>query len=115
MRFSRARCGCTVTSFVRPAAPPPLSLGISLDAEGQGTAYALLARAAGERGDSALFDHAVDIYRDLLDHDSARGILFNPFTFREIHLRGLLATHRPAEAVRLLRIEHPGDQPVAPQ
>ncbi|MDQ3152984.1 MAG: helix-turn-helix domain-containing protein [Actinomycetota bacterium] len=88
---------------------------ISLDSEGQGTAYALLARAAGERGDSALFDHAVDIYRDLLDHDSGRGMLFNPFTFREIHLRGLLSTHRPAEAVRLLRIEHPGDQPVAPQ
>lgn len=88
---------------------------ISLDSEGRGTAYALLARAAGEHGDAALFDHAVDVYRNLLDHDSGRGMLFNPFTFREIHLRGLLSTHRPAEAVRLLRTEHPGAQPVAPQ
>ncbi len=88
---------------------------ISLDSEGRGTAYALLARAAGEHGDAALFDHAVETYRDLLDHDSGRGMLFNPFTFREIHLRGLLSTHRPAEAVRLLHTEHSRTQPVAPQ
>lgn len=88
---------------------------ISLDAESRGTAYALLARAAGERGDSAAFDHAIGVYRDLLDHNSGRGMLFNPFTFREIHLRGLLATYRPAEAVRLLHVEHAGAQPVAPQ
>jgi transcriptional regulator with XRE-family HTH domain len=88
---------------------------VSLEPEGRGTSYALLARAAGEQGDPALFDHAVTAYRDLLDHAGGRGMLFNPFTFREIHLRGLLATHRPAEAVRAMHAGHAGARPVAPQ
>jgi transcriptional regulator with XRE-family HTH domain len=73
---------------------------ISTDRQGQGTALALLARAAGEHGDAALFDHAITRYRALLDTDSGRGMLFNPFTFREIHLRGLVHTGRAGLAVR---------------
>lgn len=88
---------------------------ISANPEGRGSALALLARAAGERGDAAQFDEALRAYRTLLDCHDERSMLFNPFTFREIHLRGLLSTHRPTEAVRQLEGDHGGARPVAPQ
>jgi tetratricopeptide (TPR) repeat protein len=87
---------------------------ISANSEDRGSALALLARAAGERGDAAQFDQALRAYRTLLDRHDERGTLFNPFTFREIHLRGLLSTHRPAEAVRRLDSDHGGARPVSP-
>jgi hypothetical protein len=42
-------------------------------------------------------------------------MLFNPFTFREIHLRGLVSTGRPAEAVQIMRTGHADATPAAPQ
>lgn len=100
-----------------PAAIKRLSRAVDLsaDVEGQGTALAFLARAVGEHGDRATFDSAIDRYRDLLDHGNARGMLFNPFTFREVHLRGLLSTGRAAEAARIMETSHPNAMPIAPQ
>lgn len=88
---------------------------ISTDHLGQGTAFALLARAAGEHGDAALFDTAIDHYRALLDAAGGSGMLFNPFTFREIHLRGLVATGRAEHAIRVMRGDDFDAVAVAPQ
>lgn len=91
------------------------AVDLSTDVEGRGTALALLARASGERGDRDMFDSAIDRYRDLLDHEQARGMLFNPFTFREIQLRGLVSTGRATEAVHIMQTSHVDATPVAPQ
>jgi hypothetical protein len=91
------------------------AIEVSTDREGRGAAYALLARAAGERRDPHLFDHAINGYRDLLDSGSARGMLFNPFTFREIQLRGLISTGRPSIAARIMETGQPDALPAAPQ
>ena len=80
----------------------------------RGAALALLARAAGEHRNAALFDESVDRYRRLLDASDDRSILFNPFTFREIQLRGLLGTGRAAAACRLIRTRHSGAEPPTP-
>lgn len=88
---------------------------LSDTAEDRGTALALLARAAGEQSNAELFDQALAGYRDLLDARPGRSMLFNPFTFREIELRGLVSTGRPADAVRLIRTGLPDAAPVAPQ
>jgi hypothetical protein len=91
------------------------AVALSRDHEGQGSAYALLARTAGEQRDRALFDHAIGGYRRLLDSGGCQGLLFNAFTFREIQLRGLASTGRAAEALRLLRTGQPSCAPAAPQ
>ncbi|KOV78519.1 XRE family transcriptional regulator [Nocardia sp. NRRL S-836] len=91
------------------------AVAVSEDREGQGAALALLARAAGEHGDPDLFDLAINGYRERLDNGGGRGMLFNPFTFREIQLRGLIATGRAADAVQLMRMDVPDAAPVAPQ
>lgn len=91
------------------------AIEVSTDREGRGAAYALLARVAGERGDPHLFDRAINGYRDLLDSGSARGMLFNPFTFREIQLRGLISTGRPSIAARIMETGQPDAMPAAPQ
>jgi transcriptional regulator with XRE-family HTH domain len=83
--------------------------------EDRGTALALLARAAGEQGNPDLFDQALLAYRMLLEVDAGRSMLFNPFTFREIELRGLVNTGRTADAVRIIRVGLPDAAPVAPQ
>jgi transcriptional regulator with XRE-family HTH domain len=61
---------------------------LSTNHEGRGVAYALLARAAGEMGNQALFDEAINGFRESLDGDGGYGMLFNPFTLREVQLRG---------------------------
>jgi transcriptional regulator with XRE-family HTH domain len=83
--------------------------------EAKGTALALLARAAGEQGNPDLFDQALDGYRSLLDTGRARSMLFNPFSFREIELRGLVSTGRAPQAVRIIQTGIPDAMPVAPQ
>jgi tetratricopeptide (TPR) repeat protein len=100
-----------------PAAIKRLSraMDLSTSREGQGTALAFLARAAGEQGEPGMFDKAIKRYRDLLDCGQAPGMLVNPFTFREIHLRGLVSTSRAAEAVQIMRTSHADATPVAPQ
>ncbi|GAB3494035.1 helix-turn-helix transcriptional regulator [Amycolatopsis cihanbeyliensis] len=91
------------------------AIAVSPDRAGQGAAYALLARAAGEQGNPIQFDEAIGHYRDLLDSRHGRGMLFNPFTFREIHLRGLVATGRAADAARIMATDLADASPVAPQ
>src|SRR6266498_6078255 len=100
-----------------PAAIKRLSRAVNLstDQEGQATALAFLARAAGEQGDRTTFDSAIERYGDLLDRGRARGMLFNPFTFREIHLRGLVSTERAAEAVHIMQAGPADAAPAAPQ
>jgi hypothetical protein len=98
-----------------PAAVERTRRGVRLapDPQARASAYAVLARAAGESGQSALFDAAIDGYRRHLDETGHDGMLTNRFTFREILLRGLTATGRAAQAVRLL--DQRPDVPVAPQ
>jgi len=77
-------------------------LALAHDAEARTSACAVLARAAGEAGRADLFDAAIDGYRRHLDEAGGTGMLANPFTFREIILRGLVATGRATQAARLL-------------
>lgn len=91
------------------------AVALSTDRNGQGTAFAFLARAAGEDGQRDLFDEAIERYRDLLDSGHDRGMLLNPFTFREIHLRGLIATCRAPQAVRVMQTSRIDATPAAPQ
>ncbi|MGH3875964.1 MAG: helix-turn-helix domain-containing protein [Actinophytocola sp.] len=100
-----------------PAAIKRLSRAVKLSTgpEGQGTALAFLARAAGEHGEPDIFDSAIARFRDLLDHGRAQGMLFNPFTFREILLRGLVSTDRAAKAVQIMQTDHADATPAAPQ
>lgn len=91
------------------------AVDLSADREGQGTALAFLARAAGEQGDRDMFDRAITRFRDLLDSGPAQGMLFNPFTLREIHLRGLVSTGRAAEAFQIMQTGHTDATRAAPQ
>lgn len=91
------------------------AVAVSEDREGQGAAFALLARAAGEHGDPDLFDLAINGYRERLDDGGGRSMLFNSFTFQEIELRGLVATGRAANAVQIMQTNMPDAAPVAPQ
>jgi transcriptional regulator with XRE-family HTH domain len=91
------------------------AVAVSTDREGQGTALAFLARAAGDYGERDLFDEALRRYRDLIDGGQPRGMLLNPFSFREIQVRGLGSTGRVAEAVRIMRTSDGDTMPAAPQ
>lgn len=88
---------------------------LSLDIKGRGTAYALLARTAGERGDAVLFDESIRACHELLNNNGGHGMLFNPFSLREILLRGLMSTGRTEKAVQLIKVGQPDAMPVAPQ
>jgi transcriptional regulator with XRE-family HTH domain len=74
------------------------SAGNDLD---RGAALALLARAAGQTGDGALFAQTSASYQNLAEARDGDGPLFNAFTWREIQLRGLLDTGNHAAALRL--------------
>lgn len=89
------------------------ALALSADPIEQGSTLAPLCRAIGELGDAERFDTTLSIYRRLLDQHAGSGLLFHPFTFREVQLRGLIDTGRPAAAIRLLGTEHAA--PAAPQ
>jgi hypothetical protein len=67
----------------------------------RGAALTLLARAAGQTGDSALCAQISVSYQKLVEAQNGDGPLFNPFTWREIQLRGLLDTGNHAAALRL--------------
>jgi hypothetical protein len=81
----------------------------------RGETLALLARTAGELGHSELFDQAIRDAILLLDHTDEHTMLFNPFSLREVHLRGLLATGRPDQAATLASAAATAQSPVAPQ
>jgi transcriptional regulator with XRE-family HTH domain len=91
------------------------AVAVSEDSEEQGVAFALLARAAGEHGDPDLFDLAISGYRERLDDGDGRSMLFNPFTFQEIRLRGLVGTGRASAAVQIMRTHQLDATPAAPQ
>ncbi|MFD0364984.1 XRE family transcriptional regulator [Nocardia sp. GCM10030253] len=78
------------------------SLELSMEPADQGSTLAFLCRATGELGDSVRFDASLQHYRQLLERNTGSGLLFQPFTLREIELRGLLGTGRVVEAGRLL-------------
>lgn len=80
----------------------------------RGTALTLLARAAGQTGNGALFAEVSASYVRLADAHTGGGLLFNPFTWREIQLRGLLGTGNHAAALRLAGAAVDGPAP-APQ
>ena len=81
----------------------------------RGETLALLARTAGELGHSELFDQAIRDAALLLDRADTHSMLFNPFSLREVHLRGLLATGRPDRAAALASVAATGYAPTAPQ
>jgi hypothetical protein len=81
----------------------------------RGETFALLARTAGELGRSELFDQAIHDAALLLDKADTHSTLFNPFSLREVHLRGLLATGRPDRAAALASVAATGNAPTAPQ
>ncbi|MFE9583235.1 helix-turn-helix domain-containing protein [Nocardia sp. NPDC006044] len=89
------------------------SLELSSQPAEIGGTLAFLCRATGELGDAVKFDVALAEYRRLLDHNTGSGLLFQPFTLREIELRGLLGTGRVAEAGRLVSVSV--GSPSAPQ
>ncbi|WP_051499303.1 helix-turn-helix domain-containing protein [Nocardia sp. BMG51109] len=89
------------------------SLELSADPAEQGGSLAFLCRAAAELGDAATFDRALGDYRRLLDCNFGSGLLFRPFTLREIEIRGLLSLGRLGEARR--HIHDPPGEPAAPQ
>jgi transcriptional regulator with XRE-family HTH domain len=80
-----------------------------------GSGLVLLARAAASAGQANLFDAASAQCVRLLDQAGSHEVLFNPFTVREIRLRGLLSIGRPHQAVALAESFTADGQPPAPQ
>ncbi|MFJ4656238.1 multiprotein-bridging factor 1 family protein [Nocardia sp. NPDC088792] len=89
------------------------SLQLSNDPADQGGSLAFMCRATGELGDVERFDSALNTYRSLLEKNTGSGLLFQPFTLREIELRGLMGTGRVAEACTL--VHRQAGRPAAPQ
>jgi len=89
------------------------AVALAADARAGTAAHAVLARAVGEAGQADLFDTVIRGYRRHLDEVDGTGMLANPFTFREVQLRGLASTGRSAQAARLL--DSGPDVPFAPQ
>jgi transcriptional regulator with XRE-family HTH domain len=67
----------------------------------RGASLTLLIRAVGQTGDGALFTEISTSYLRLAEAQTDDGPLFNPFTWREIQLRGLLDTGNHVTALRL--------------
>ncbi|MFB8003162.1 helix-turn-helix domain-containing protein [Nocardia sp. NPDC056000] len=86
---------------------------LSRDPAALGGTLAFMCRAFGVLGDAERFDTALHEYRTLLEGNTGSGLLFQPFTLREIELRGLLCTGRAAEAGRLVHVQ--AGRPAAPQ
>ncbi|XKK40065.1 helix-turn-helix domain-containing protein [Nocardiopsis sp. ARC36] len=88
---------------------------LSNDAGERGQTCILLARAAGEQGDAGTHDEAVATAELLMDTSGQSGILFTPFSLREVRVRGLLGTGCALAAAELARARPgTGDAP-APQ
>jgi transcriptional regulator with XRE-family HTH domain len=74
----------------------------------------LLARAAAESGQAGLFDTTASQCVKALETATEQDVLFNPFTVREVRLRGLLATRRTAQAADLAGHCPAGSEPPSP-
>jgi len=84
----------------------------------RGDTLMLMARALGEMGDARGFDQTICDAEAHLLHCDEMTHLFNPFSIREAHIRGLLSTGRADGAVHLLtggRQSHRAHGPVRPQ
>ncbi|MFF1419770.1 hypothetical protein [Streptomyces sp. NPDC058280] len=78
------------------------AIEISPDLGGHATANLLLARAASENGNVAMFDQCIGQCRQALEQDpSISNFFINPFSLREVELRGLLLTARRGDAERV--------------
>jgi hypothetical protein len=80
----------------------------------QGAGLVLLARAAAESGQASLFDATASQCVQALHTAAEQDVLFNPFTVREVRLRGLLATGRTAQAADLAGHCPAGSEPPSP-
>jgi transcriptional regulator with XRE-family HTH domain len=80
----------------------------------RGAALVQLARAAGELGDLALFDHSMREALRLVDGTPGSG-LASPDALHEVHLRGLLGTGRPGQAIALLERHRTPSTVIPPQ
>ena len=88
---------------------------LSRDGKERGQTLILLARAAGEQGNAGLHDGSVAAAERLMDVAGSSGILFTPFSLREVRMRGLMGTGRVAVAAELAQSRPgPGEAP-APQ
>ncbi len=88
------------------AAVARLRRSAELMSEGdRGAVLVQLARAAGDLGDPALFDHLVEDAWRLVDADPT-DTLASPYALHEVHLRGLVRTGRTPQAIELLD-QHP--------
>jgi hypothetical protein len=58
-----------------------------------------LARATGELGDPVMFDHVIDSTWRAAESSSA-GPLASPYAVHEVHVRGLVRTGRPRQAIK---------------
>lgn len=90
------------------------AVAVAPDDDGRASALTLLARAAGELGDGTLFDTTVRGNRVLLER-VAHTSLVNPFALHEIRMRGLVATGRADQAVRLAGEQSPATSAITPQ
>lgn len=77
------------------------------------SALAQLARAAAELGDRDLFDETVRHNRDLLERVEHTALV-SPFALREIQMRGLIATGRADQAMRLADEQLPVTSAITP-
>ncbi len=80
----------------------------------QGSGLVLLARATAESGQADLFDATTSQCVQALETASGQDVLSNPFTVREVRLRGLLATGRTTQAVDLAEHYPAGSEPPSP-
>ncbi|MBA9053929.1 helix-turn-helix domain-containing protein [Streptomyces murinus] len=75
---------------------------ISPDLGGRATASLLLARAASEQGNTVMFDQCIKQCRQAIEQDpSIFNFFINPFSLREVELRGFLLTDRIKGAERV--------------
>ncbi len=89
------------------------SAALSREAD-RGAALVQLARAAGEVGDRALFDHAMRAASRLVDGTPGLG-LASLYALREVHLRGLVRTGRPGLAMTMLERHRMPSTMIPPQ
>ncbi|WP_232074849.1 helix-turn-helix domain-containing protein [Phytohabitans suffuscus] len=84
------------------------------DGADRAAAMVQFARAAGELGDAALFDHAMDNAWQLVDARPSAG-LASPYALHEVHLRGLVKTGRSDAATKLLDRHRMSTTAIPPQ
>jgi transcriptional regulator with XRE-family HTH domain len=92
------------------------SLQVEDEPASTGAGLVLLARAASQAGQPALFDVACARSVQLLERSTGREeVLLSEFTVREVRIRGLLATGRTARAIQLAGQQSASGEPPTPQ